>query len=428
MSTLQIETARVFKLLLGPSRYKGAHGGRGSGKSHFFGELSIERCLLAPGTRIACIREVQKSLKDSVKRLLEDKIQALGVGRSFGVFTDHITTPGKGVILFQGMQDHTKESIKSLEGFHVAYVEEAQTLSGGSLEMLRPTIRAAGSELWFSWNPRSKKDPVDELLRGKAKPEDALVVEANYKDNPFFPKELEAERLHDQQHKPDRYGHIWLGEYEPAVIGAYYANEMAALARNGRITSVPHTPGVKVETWWDLGARKQGRTMAVGFVQRVGFELRAIDFLQDEGPDKGLPYFAKRLQEKQAEHGYVYDKEVWPHDGGHLQKATGETLDETWRKLTGRRPTVLEVSDVAPGIDAVRNMLPLMWFDAAKCDGWIEALKNYRADYDDDKQTYKAEPRHDWASHPADMTRTGAMYVPVDDWSRKLKYDTRGIV
>ena len=158
--TLTIPTPEVFEPLLQPSRYKGAFGGRGSGKSHFFAELGVERCMLRKGSRGVCIREVQKSLKDSAKRLIEDKIGALGVSAHFDALNDSIKTPGGGVILFQGMQDHTAESIKSLEGFDWAWVEEAQTLSARSLEMLRPTIRAPGSELWFSWNPRSAKDLV----------------------------------------------------------------------------------------------------------------------------------------------------------------------------------------------------------------------------------------------------------------------------
>lgn len=220
--TLQIRTARVFEPLLAPSRYKGAHGGRGSGKSHFFGELGVESCLMYSGRRIVCVREVQKSLKESVKRLVEDKIETMGVGGQFQIRTDHIMTPGGGIILFQGMQDHTAESIKSLEGFDVAYVEEAQTLSQRSLEMLRPTIRKPGSEIWFSWNPRSAEDPVDKFLRGPTPPKNAVVVQANWRHNPFFPDVLQEERLHDQKTNPDRYGHIWEGDYEPAAIGAIW--------------------------------------------------------------------------------------------------------------------------------------------------------------------------------------------------------------
>lgn len=189
----RIETPEAFEPLLAPARYKGAWGGRGSGKSHFFAQEVVLRCAKVPGSRIVCVREVQKSLKDSVKRLVEDKIQSLGLGAHFDVKQAEISTPGGGLIAFQGMQDHTSESIKSLEGFTVAWVEEAQTLSARSLEMLRPTIRAPGSELWFSWNPRSATDPVDALLRGREAPPGAIVVRANYSDNPFFPAELEQE-------------------------------------------------------------------------------------------------------------------------------------------------------------------------------------------------------------------------------------------
>lgn len=180
---------------------------------------------MRPGSRGVCIREVQKTLKESAKRLIEDKIQTLGVADQFTVLNSEIQTPGGGVILFQGMQDHTAESIKSLEGFDWAWVEEAQTLSARSLEMLRPTIRADGSELWFSWNPRSSSDAVDDFLCGEHPPADAVVVHVNYSDNPFFPKELEGERQHDQKHNPVRYGHIWLGQYEPMAVGAIWERD-----------------------------------------------------------------------------------------------------------------------------------------------------------------------------------------------------------
>ena len=148
-ATLRIETAKVFKPLLAPARYKGAKGGRGSGKSHFFAELGIEECLANRGTRMVCIREVQKTLKESSKRLLEDKLTMLGLasGQGFKVFNEVIQTPGDGIITFTGMQDHNAESIKSLEGYRIAWNEEAQSLSARSNQLLRPTIRAAGSEL-----------------------------------------------------------------------------------------------------------------------------------------------------------------------------------------------------------------------------------------------------------------------------------------
>lgn len=171
---------------------------------------------------MACVREVQKSLKESAKLLIEDKIAAFNLVDTFDVKADSIATPGNGIIVFQGMQDHTAESIKSLEGFDVAWVEEAHTLSDRSWEILRPTIRKAGSEIWASWNPRSATDPVDRFFRGEHPPPNAIVKRVSYDDNPFFPQELEDERRWDEQHNRDRYGHIWLGEYEPQAIGAIW--------------------------------------------------------------------------------------------------------------------------------------------------------------------------------------------------------------
>ena len=225
---LEIPTARAFAPLLEPARYKGAYGGRGSGKSHFFAELAVEACIQFPGTRGVCVREVQKSLRESVKLLIEDKIDQMQAS-GFKIRNENIGTPGGGILLFIGMQDYSAEAVKSLEGFHFAYCEEAQTLTAKSLEMLRPTIRRpaskewpAGSELWFSWNPRDADDPVDLLLRGDSPPDDSVVVRANYTENPFFPDVLEDERLYDEKTYPHRYPHIWLGEYEPAAVGAIF--------------------------------------------------------------------------------------------------------------------------------------------------------------------------------------------------------------
>src|SRR5687767_6151466 len=178
-SELHIDLAKAFSPLLDPARYKGAWGGRGSGKSHFFAELLVRDSVNEPGLLSVCIREIQKSLKHSAKRLIEARLAVHGLGETdgFKVYKEVIQTPGDGIILFQGMQDHTAESIKSLEGFTRAWVEEAQCLSARSLELLRPTIRAPGSELWFSWNPRHKSDPVDKMLRAPEPPSGTVVVE-----------------------------------------------------------------------------------------------------------------------------------------------------------------------------------------------------------------------------------------------------------
>jgi phage terminase large subunit len=206
--------ARAYVPFLQPARYKGAYGGRGSAKSHEFAKNVLKRCIEKPGTRVVCVREIQRTLEQSVKRLLEDKIEAFNVKDQFSISNTQISTPSGGVIIFQGMQDHTADSIKSLEGFDVAWVEEAQTVSERSLTLLRPTIREPGSELWFTWNPRHKTDPVDKFLRGAEIPPGSIVVGTTFKDNPWFPDVLRKEMEWDRSRDPEKYAHVWLGEYE----------------------------------------------------------------------------------------------------------------------------------------------------------------------------------------------------------------------
>lgn len=213
MSTLVIQTPKVFEPLLQPSRYRGAWGGRGSGKSHFFAELAIEESIRRK-VDIVCLREIQKSLKFSVKKLVESKIESMNAGAYFEVQQEQIKSKLGGNIIFQGMQDHTSDSIKSLEGFGIAWFEEAQSASQRSLDLLRPTIRSPGSELWFSWNPNKATDPIDALLRGDNPPPNATVVRANYSDNPWLPAELLVEMEYDRKRDPEKYAHVWLGEYQ----------------------------------------------------------------------------------------------------------------------------------------------------------------------------------------------------------------------
>lgn len=212
-SELRIPVAEVFVPLLTPSRYKGAHGGRGSGKSHFFAELWLDESI-RDRLDFVCVREHQKSLQFSVKKLLESKIEGLNAGAYFQVQDKKITSHMGGLTIFEGMANHTADSIKSLEAFDRAYCEEGQKLSQRSLDLLRPTIRKAGSELWFSWNPDQPTDPVDALLLAEKPPPGTAIVTANYMDNPWFPTELRREMEYDRERDPEKYQHIWLGGYQ----------------------------------------------------------------------------------------------------------------------------------------------------------------------------------------------------------------------
>jgi phage terminase large subunit len=212
LSVLQIQTAEVFEPLLQPARYKGAYGGRGSAKSNFFADLWLEENIQAKYDFV-CLRETLKSLEFSVKKLFESKISHFNAGDYFEVQDRRIFSKHGGVTIFEGMQNHTSESIKSLDGFDRAFFEEAQNASEKSLTLLRPTIRKPGSQLWFAWNPDLETDPIDRLLRGKEPPLDSIVVEANYMDNPWLPDELRAEMEYDKRRDPDKYAHVWLGKY-----------------------------------------------------------------------------------------------------------------------------------------------------------------------------------------------------------------------
>jgi phage terminase large subunit len=228
VTTLRIETPEWALPLLNPARYKAAYGGRGSGKSHAFAELLIEAHIMDQTSRSVCVREVQKSLAQSVKRLLELKIEQMNAGAYFEVQEAVIKSKkGDGLIIFQGMQNHTADSIKSLEGYDRAWVEEAQSLSQRSLDLLRPTIRKPGSELWFTWNPSQASDPVDALLRGEKPPPDAAVLEVNFDGNPWFPDVLRQEMEYDRSRDPDKYAHVWKG--------GYLQNSTARVFRNWRV-------------------------------------------------------------------------------------------------------------------------------------------------------------------------------------------------
>jgi phage terminase large subunit len=214
--------------LLKPKRYKGAKGGRSSGKSHFFAELLVEAMIVNKDLSAVCIREIQKSLKFSAKKLIENKIKALGVSHLFDITINEIRRiGGDGICIFQGMQDHTADSIKSLEDFDLAWCEEAQSLSARSIELLVPTIRKDGSEIWFSWNPDQPDDAVEQLFTDNP---DSIVVHVNYTDNPFCPEEMIKLAAWQRRVDYEKYEHIWLGAFNvksEAIIfaGRYVVDE-----------------------------------------------------------------------------------------------------------------------------------------------------------------------------------------------------------
>ena len=396
MRTLQIDVAEVFEPLLEPSRYKGAYGGRGSGKSHFFAGLLIEDALAEKGMLSVCVREVQKSLKDSAKRLIESKLieYRLGEADGFKVFNEKIQTPGDGVILFQGLQDHTAESIKSLEGFKRAWVEEAQTLSTTSLTLLRPTIRADGSEIWASWNPRRKSDPVDVMLRGDKTPTGSIVIKANWSDNPWFPSVLEQERIDCLRTDPDQYEHIWNGGYASVLTGAYYARSLAEARQEKRIGRVAKDPLMPFVAVWDIGLRD---ATAIWIAQFVGREIRVLDYY--EAVRQPLGTHLDWLRSK----GYGSAECILPHDGAEEDKITAIRYEDHIRKAGFKVRTVPNQGKGAAmkRVEEARKMFPAIWFNEETTHAGIDALGWYHEKFDE-ARNIGLGPDHDWSSHAAD--------------------------
>lgn len=396
---LDIPTAEVFEPLLHPSRYKGAYGGRGSGKSHFFAEMLVDDHIRIPGLRSVCIREVQKSLKDSAKKLIEDKIAALGVGKYFDCQRENIICPGGGVITFQGMQDHTAESIKSLEGFGRAWVEEAQTMSERSLMLLRPTIRSEESELWFSWNPRHKKDPVDKMFREDA-PTGAVSVRANWSDNPWFPGVLAQERIDMMRTDPDQYDHVWEGGYITVVKGAYFAQRLSEARKEGRIGVVTRDPLMTYRTFWDIGGTgAKADACAIWVAQFVGHQVRALEYYEAQG--QPLETHLNWLRSR----GYTPDKTdiTLPHDGATHDKVYAVSYESAIRSA-GYSVTVVPNQGRGAAmqrVEALRRLFPSIWFNEESCKPGLDALGWYHEKIDETRGIGLG-PDHDWSSHCAD--------------------------
>lgn len=434
MSVLEFETAEVFEPLLGPSRYKGAWGGRGSGKSHFFATKLIEDCMAEPGEsgegmRAVCIREVQKDLAQSSKLLIESKLQAHGIGEAHGfkVFRDVIETPGDGLMIFKGMQDYTADSIKSLEGFKRAWWEEAQSASGTSLNMLRPTLRAAGSELWFSWNPRRKTDPVDVMLRGAELPTGSVVVKANWRDNPWFTAELEQERLDCLRMQPDQYGHIWDGDYASVISGAYFAASLNAAKQASRIGRVAADPLMTYRAFVDIGGTgAKADAFAMWIAQFVGREIRVLDYYEAVGQP-----LASHLAWMRAR-GYTHENcQFWlPHDGDTHDKVF-DTSYASALKSAQFKVTVIPNQGKGAAkarIEAARRLFPSMWFNQETTQPGIDALGWYH-EKKDDARNIGLGPEHDWSSHGADAFGLMCVaYEPPREKFAPIKYKPNGVI
>ena len=392
MTTTEIQFPAKLRPLFLPMRYKVLHGGRGGAKS-----WSVARALIILAAqqplRILCAREVQKSMRDSVHRLLKDQIAEMGYGHFYEVLDTEIRGKNGSIFLFAGLQSHTVDSIKSFEGVDRVWVEEAHSVSAKSWDTLIPTIRKPDSEIWVTLNPDMDTD--DTYVRFIATPsDDTWVCQVNWRDNPWFPYVLEQERQKAQRINPESYEHIWEGKPRRVADGAIYRYEIDAVYNDGRVCNVPYDPLLPVHTAWDLGWND---AMTIIMVQRGPQDVRIIDYIEDS--NRTLDWYVAELGKRQ----YRWGTDYIPHDGRTRNFQTGKSTEEMLRAM-GRTVSVLAQTSVEEGIKAARLVFPRCYFDKNKAARLLECLKRYRRDVHT-KTNEPTIPLHDEFSHGADAWR-----------------------
>ena len=392
MTNTVIEFPAKLQPLFEPKRYKVMYGGRGGAKSWGVARALIIQAAQSP-LRILCAREVQKSMKDSVHRLLKDQIAAMGYGHFFEVLDTEIRGKNGSLILFAGLQSHTVDSIKSFEGVDRVWVEEGHGVSAKSWDTLIPTIRKPGSEIWITLNPDMDTD--DTYVRFIAAPsDDTWLCEVNWRDNPWFPEVLEQERQKAQRTDPESYAHIWEGKPRRVAAGAIYRHEIDALFIDNRVRDVPYDATLPVHTVWDLGWND---AMTIIMVQRGPMDVRILDYIEES--NRTLDWYVAQLEKR----NYRWGIDFIPHDGRAKNFQTGKSTEELLGDM-GRKVEVLPMTGIEEGIKAVRLMFPKVYFDKAKSSRLVECLKRYRREIN--QRTNEAEaPRHDEFSHGADSFR-----------------------
>lgn len=311
------------------------------------------------------------------------------------------------------------DSPDSLRGIYLDMVvldEYAQMSPRLWSEIIRPTLSDRKGRAIFIGTPRGHNNFYDLYQSARELPGWQTKMYRASETGIVDPEELEAAK---REMTEAEYAQEYECSWSAAIRGAYYGQIIAELEGNGHIREVSFDPTLSVETWWDLGI---GDSTAIWFVQRVANELHVIDYYENQG--EGLPHYAKLVKEKP----YVYSQHVAPHDIEHREFGSGKTRREIARSL-GIEFTVAPKQPLQDGIEAVRTMLPRCWFDDIKCRPGLEALRQYRVDYDDKLKVYKKTPLHDWSSHASDAFRYGAITPPpVEDWGGELEYQSIGMI
>lgn len=383
-----------------PVRYRVLYGGRGGAKSWGAARALVILAAKKP-LRVLCARELQNSIRDSVHRILSDQIDLLGLNGFYQIEQSRIYCPSTGSeFSFEGIRNNVTK-IKSYEGVDICWVEEANKVSKSSWEVLIPTIRKEGSEIWATFNPELETDDTYQRFV-LSPPKNAIVQKISWRDNPWFPQVLKQEMLDLKARDRDAYLHVWEGECRKSLEGAVYADELRDCAEEGRITHVPHHASSPVNLYFDLG---RSDSTSIIFEQYVGMQRRVIDFYENRL--KHLDHYIHELRTRKGSNGELYEYGTcWlPHDAKAKTLGTKKSIQEQMRDAGFNVQIVPRLSKL-DGINAARVIFPTCWFDSTRTErGLLTALRHYHYAEDPEKEILSREPVHDWSSHAADAFR-----------------------
>ena len=394
-----VQFPQKLAFLFEPCRYKVCYGGRGGAKS-----WGIARALLILGAksplRILCAREFQTSIKDSVHKLLCDQIDNMGLTGFYEITDKSIRGKNGTEFFFVGLRNNVT-NVKSIEGVDKCWVEEAQTVSKTSWNVLIPTIRKEESEIWVSFNPELDTDETYQRFVLNS-PENCKVVKINWSDNPWFPETLRLEKDALRDRDIEAYNTVWEGLCRQTVDGAIFARELQMSELENRITRVPYDATKPVHAVFDLG---WSDATAIWFVQFIGMETRLIRYVEDS--QKTISDYLAKMQT----YGYVYDTLWLPHDAENKTlAAAGRSIDQIIR-AAGYKTKIIPRTPIVDSINAARTLFRNCWFDRENCYDGLQCLRHYRYEVDPETKQFSKQPLHDNYSHGADAFRMLGLVV-----------------
>lgn len=413
---------KLVPVFAGEAMYRGAFGGRGSAKTRSFAKMAaVHGYKCAEENKrglIVCGREFMNSLDESslaeVKAAIASEPWLSDV---YDVGDKYVRTRDRRVeFAFIGMR-HNLDSIKSKSRIRLLWVDEAEPVSETAWTKAVPTVREDGSEIWVTWNPERRKSATHKRFREKP-PEGAKIVELNWRDNPWFPKTLDATRREDKAKRPDQYGHVWDGEFVSVVEGAYFAAELSDAKMEGRISRVAFDPLMRVRVYCDLGGTgARADAFAMWPSQFVGREIRVRDYYEAQGEQ--LAVHIQWLKTK----GYGPNRaDIYlPHDGATNDRIYDVSFESAFRDA-GYDVTVIPNQGKGAArmrIESARRAFPSIWFDAESTEPGREALGWYHEKRSEDDREIGLGPNHDWSSHGADAF--GLMTVAYEEPPAKKK-------